>query len=721
MAAPLRRDLVLLGGGHSHMLALTRLAMDPPAGARLTLVSDTDFAPYSGMLPGLVAGHYSFHEAHIDLRRFCSTRNLRFVRAAVKGIDPNLGRVHLEGRPPLEYDLLSINIGAQPELDSVPGASEYALPVKPVGTLYRRWTKLRERLVGAAGPLRIVLVGGGAGSVELAFAVHHRLDGAADVQLVCGRELLPGYNARVQKTVRQALARAGITLHEHSRVQAVHADSVDTGAAEPLGYDELLWCTGVAPAGWLKATGFPLDDKGFLVVDDTLQVQGHPGVFAAGDVAVQQKHPRPRAGVFAVRQAPVLAHNLAAAVAGAPLRKHRPQQMFLSLLSLGEKRAVAERGPLAAQGHWVWRWKDRIDRKFMERFAGHPQDMTPSAAAMDMHCGGCGAKLPADMLRQSLAIVASAYPRTVSLQRFQDDAAVVRWPAGSALVQSVDTLRALVDDVFLMGRIAAIHALSDLYAMGAEPHSAQAQLCLPYLLPKLQQRDLQQIMMGIAMELEQAGCQMVGGHSMEGPELSVGLTVNGLLSGAPSLDKQGGAAGDLIVLTKPLGTGVAYAAAMKGETVGETLAAAETSMLCSNAEASRIARTQQASACTDVTGFGLLCHLMEMLPSDLAAEIDPQSVPLLPGVDALLQAGYRSTMHDANVHSVRSALEWPAFCYDPQTSGGLLMFVSPARLDKLLEALHAAGYSSASAIGSLRARDGGEALCMTAEESPGDR
>ncbi len=699
------RDLVLLGGGHTHALALRMLAMKPPPATRITLVSDTDFAPYSGMLPGLVAGHYGFEDAHIDLRRFCSARGIRFIQAAATGIDRKRRLVSLAGRPALEYDLLSINIGAQPEL-SVPGAREHAVPVKPVGSFYQRWQALEARVRKGSEP-RILLVGGGAGSVELALAMRFRLGDAADIGLLSGDSLLPGYNRRAQGIVRRHLETNRIELLENSRVTRVTEASVECGGASEY-CDELIWCTGVVPVNWLADTGFETDERGFLLVEDDLQVVGESDVFATGDVAMQREHPRPRAGVYAVRQAPVLAHNLAAAIAGQGLRQHRPQRRFLSLLSLGGRVAVADKGPFCASGAWAWRWKDRIDRKFMAQFEEAPPPMVPAAPGEEMHCGGCGAKLSSDVLRQALANVAGKHPGSVSLKRLRDDAAVIDWPTDS-LVQTVDTLREFLPDPWLMGRITALHALSDIYAMGAAPHSAQVHVCLPYAAADLQRRELEQLLGGLVQELAAANCALVGGHSMEGAELSLGLAVNGSLAEGPALGKAGAAEGDQLILTKPLGTGVVFAAAMTGDAPGQAVAGAIQSMLRSNRSAASLARQFGASACTDITGFGLAGHLLEMLDRKQQAVLG--EVPALPGVAALLQAGFRSSLHAGNlaaladrVLSRKNAMPadaFPPLLCDPQTSGGLLIAVNESSCGALLAALQDAG-DQAAVIGAVR-------------------
>ena len=689
--------------------------MRPPEATRITLISDTTFAPYSGMLPGLVAGHYQHRETHIDLRRLCSLRGVRFIEAAAVGVDLADRQVQLLNRPPVEYDVLSINVGAQPELDSVPGAREFAVPVKPVSGFYRRWQELELQLSRSSERGEaIVLVGGGAGSVELALAIRHRLGAGREIVLLCGDELLPGYNGAAQAIVRRQLQASGILLHEQSRVTAVSDGSVETSGRPAIGFTTLIWCTGVVPADWLRSSGLPCDERGFVLVDEYLRLEGSSNVFAAGDCAVQSAHPRPRAGVFAVRQAPSLTHNLRATIENLPLRSYRPQRRFLSLLSLGSTRAVADRGPLTASGNWVWRWKDRIDRRFMEQFTEKPPRMSASIGeSLHMHCGGCGAKLPASSLDGVLGRLAEEFPDTVASTQLGEDAATIPWIGETALVQSVDGLRQLVDDPWQMGRIAALHALSDLYAMGATPHSAQVQIGVPYNGPDLQRRELYQLMAGIVQELGAAGARLMGGHSMEGPELTVGVTVNGLAAEKP-LSTRGARPGDRLVLTKPLGVGVIFAGAMTGLAPGDAVAAAIGSMLRSNRDAAALAQQLEASACTDVTGFGLLGHLLEMLAdAQVKACLHLDRLPELPGAAALSDMGVRSTLFPGNFASLPESLvplaeSRPLLC-DPQTSGGLLIALPPGPAERLVNSLRSGGHDAVE-IGEVVAADGGPAV-----------
>jgi selenide,water dikinase len=721
------KDLVLVGGGHSHALVLRMLAMRPVAGLRITLVSPASHTPYSGMLPGMVAGHYNFEQTHIDLARLCQWAGVRFIAAQVIALDPLKQRLTLEGRPAIEYDVVSIDIGSQPELDSVPGAREHAVPVKPVASLWQRWQDLMQRLEGQPPELehRIAVVGGGAGSVELALAMAHRLaQRPVEIGLWCGSSsILQGYNAGARRAVAAALVHHGVSLTLDARVEEVEAGRMLLVGGGEANFDQLFWCTGAAAAPWVAASGLPVDAQGFLSISDTLQSVMDDRVFGAGDIATQVNHPRPKAGVYAVRQGPVLAHNLRAALLGKPLREHRPQHRFLSLVSLGDRRASADRGPFSATGEWVWRWKDSIDRKFMARFEQLPTSMphgnwgsVEEAATVfsQQPCGGCGAKIGADPLARVLAELARDFPRYTLVPGAADDTAPIPNSGAATIVQSLDVLRQLVSDPWLMGRIAANHALSDLYASGARPLSALAALTIPFAGEEILQREMKQLLAGALHEFAKVDCQLTGGHSMQGPELSIGFAVNGIAMAADGhlLGKRGLAAGDKLILTKPLGTGVLFAAHMQLLADGRHIAAAIDSMLVSNGPAAELALAHGASACTDITGFGLLGHLLEMLAEHAGASLQLASLPLLSGALEQLRRGTRSSMHPANTGAY-SRLDAAAtadddllqILFDPQTSGGLLIAVAVERADALLDELRGAAYSEAVIIGEVVTRE----------------
>ena len=389
---PVLRDIVLVGGGHSHVGVLRRLGMHPVPGVRLTVICRNTHTPYSGMLPGYIAGHYSYDEVHIDLSRLARFAGARLFRDEALGLDRGAGKVLCRNRPPVAYDVLSINIGSTPQMSDVAGAAEHAVPVKPINGFNERWQLLLERVRKHAGVTRIAVVGGGAGGVELTLAMQYRLRNELRASgrnpdelrfhlLTSGAVILPTHNASVRRAFERVLAERGVNLHCNAEVNRVSAARLQTAGGDTMNADEIVWVTRAGGAPWLRETGLALDADGFIRVTDTLQTVTDPKVFAAGDIASMVNHPLEKAGVFAVRQGPPLAENLRRAVEGRALKTYRPQRRWLALISTGDQNAVASRGAIGFQGAWVWRWKDWIDRRFMLKFNQFPAMETEPAEA----------------------------------------------------------------------------------------------------------------------------------------------------------------------------------------------------------------------------------------------------------------------------------------------------------------------------------------------------
>ncbi len=692
---PIHTDIVLLGGGHAHVAVLRMFGMKPEPGVRLTVVARETFTPYSGMIPGFIAGHYAHADCHIDLGPLCRMAKARLIHAPADGIDPVAQSVSMPGRPPLRYDFLSIDIGSSTAINSIPGAAEHGMPVKPLDRFLERLAA-RQKSLAEGAP--VIVAGGGAGGVELALAVAHRLRGKRpELALITDTaKILPTYPPRVQAAMQRVLTANNIEVLTGAALAEVRPESVRLvdGTARESALTVLA--TGARPAAWLAETALALDERGFVAVSETLASTSHPNVFAAGDIAAFTARPLPKAGVYAVRAGPVLAGNLRLAARGRRLKPFKPQNRFLSLLSCGEKSAIASYGPLALSGRWVWRWKDWIDRRWMRRYQDLPDMAADDPEAAAMRCAGCGAKIAGDVLSHVLDRLDLGTARGVLLG-VGDDAAVIEPPKGQVLVQSADQFRAFIGDPYLFGRITALHALSDLYAMGAEPHSALAHATLPFAAPESVSDDLYQLLAGACLELRAAGAALVGGHSSEGPEMAFGLSVNGFARPAELWRKAGARAGDALVLTKPLGTGMLLAADMRGKARSAWIGAALDSMLASNAAAVGVLRAYGATAATDVTGFGLLGHLREMLTaSGVGAKIDMAALPVLPGAAETLANGIESTLAPANRAFLPDA---PIVLSDPQTSGGLLAALPEDRAAECVQALRAAGYAAAAVIG----------------------
>ncbi len=715
---PILKDIVLVGGGHSHALVAHMWAMKPLAGVRVTIINPNPAAPYTGMLPGHIAGHYTRSDMMIDLFRLARHAGARLILDAAIGLDRGERHVLLQSGRAIPYDLCSIDIGITSDLPRVAGFAQHGHAAKPLGDYARAWEAFLTRDIPAPN---LVLIGAGVGGVELALASMHRLRAmgrSPHITLVQrDTRALNGVGDIARAMLLDQLRAAGITLLTGAEPAKVDAASVTLTDGRILKSDFTLAVAGTRGQGWLADTGLDLVD-GHISVTPTLR-SSDPAVFAAGDCAHLSFAPRAKAGVYAVRAAPILAHNLRASLLDQPPKNFAPQKDYLKLISLGGKRAVADKWGLPLRGAWLWRIKDKIDRDFMAKFADYPAMPRPAvpqpailglAAAMGEAplCGGCGAKLGADQLTLGLRAL-PAPKRADVLSARGDDAAVLRHGQGVQVI-TTDHLRSFCFDAGLMSRIAAVHALGDIWAMGAAPQAVLAQVTLPPASGSKAAQMLAEIMGAASDVITAAGADLVGGHSSVGAELTIGFTVTGLAQ--TPIMTTGARAGDALILTKPIGSGIIMAAEMglarlDNVILGEAVAAALSHMQRGQGAASSLL-APHAHAMTDVTGFGLAGHILEMLEGGgIGAELTAAAIPLMLGAADLALAGYGSSLLPANIaaHASRvdgatGALE--TLLHDPQTAGGLLAAVPMEQAQGLIDALRAGG-DDAALIGRITA------------------
>ena len=686
---PIATDIVLIGAGHAHVEVLRRFALKPEPGVRLTVIGREPETPYSGMLPGVLRGDYAAVEAHIDLAPLAAAAGARLIMGAAVSIQRDAKTVSVPGRPDIAYDLLSLNTGGEPA-----SPADGGIAVKPIGRFLSQLRALEETLTDHQ---RIVVAGGGPAGVELAIALAIRFRGRFRIALVSGtaKPLIEAPEKARQIAVA-AMVDLGVEIVRGALAGQFHEGRLALSDGSFLDAGACLRATGVEAPGFLALSGLACDARGCVQVDTTLRSLSDPAIFAAGDCATIQRSPRPKAGVWAVRAGVVLADNLRRASRHAPLKRWRPQRDALVILGLGFGRAVAWRGGLSVSGALVWRWKDWIDRRWMRMYTAMRMAQDP---ADPMRCGGCGAKVGAEVLAGAL----SALPRIENADLLvgldaPDDAAVLRLPADKVLVQSVDHFRAFLDDPYVFGQVTAAHALSDLHAMGARPWTALAVAAVPYGPGGKMRADLAAMLLGATEVLRADGCALVGGHSGEADEMALGFAVSGLADPALLTRKSGLRVGDLLILTKPLGTGILLAGHMRGLTRARWLTAAVASMCRSNALAAQIFRDHGVTACTDVTGFGLVGHLGEMTrASGVAATIFRDDVPVLPGALELAALGVESTLAVENARAAANLSGAPRerVLIDPQTSGGLLGGVAAERAASCVSAMIAAGLTAA--------------------------
>ena len=700
---PYSRDLVLVGGGHTHALFLRQWGMNPLPGVRVTVINPDPSAAYSGMLPGFVAGHYGREDLALDLVKLARFAGARVILGEATAIDRTKRCVTVPGRPPVYYDVASIDVGITTRMPGLPGFADHAIPAKPLGTFARSWLGYSA----TAKTPSVAVIGGGVAGAELAMAMAFRLRAAGHdpkTYLIDAKSALQGFNDTARKMLLQALVDNQVELIEDAAIAKVGPGVVHLADGREIAAEYITGAAGALPHPWLADLGLD-HEHGYLTITPTLQTSD-PKIFAVGDCANMAYAPRPKAGVYAVRQAPVLYDNIRASLSGGQLRNYQPQKDYLKLISLGGKSALAEKLGTARKGALLWRWKDRIDRKFMDKFHDLPsmeQPQLPRTVADGMRdamgdkpmCGGCGAKVGRGALRDVLSSLPQADQDNVESLPGDDAAVIVT--GDQRQVISTDHLRAFTNDPVMMTRIAAVHALGDIWAMGAQPQVATATLILPRMSADLQRRTMTEIMTVATEVFGQAGAVIVGGHSSLGDELTVGFTVTGLCDGDP-ITLAGACEGDALILTKPIGSGVIMAAEMAGKAWGADVAACLTHLQAPQGEASRI--LSAAHAMTDVTGFGLAGHLAGICEtSGVGAEIDLANVPIMQGAEDLATQGMRSSLYDDNRTGAGpvfgAAGARGELLFDPQTAGGLLAAVDPSQADALVAALNEAGYPAA--------------------------
>lgn len=365
------KHLLLIGGGHSHIEVIRRLGSNPEPGVQVTLISPSRHTPYSGMLPGFIAGHYRFEDCHIDLDALCRSAGIERQETAVSEIDPVAQIARCSNGQSHHFDIVSIDTGSTPALAGIPGADRHGAPIKPVQDFLEHWASLHTAACNSSDT-HVVVAGAGAGGIEITLAMQHRIradGGQAQFTIITDTAtILASHPQGVRRRFERLLHRRGIDVRFGAQVRHADAEGIVLQTGERIPTRHIVWVTGAAAPDWPRSSGLQVDRAGFITVNAHLQSLSHSCVFAAGDVASMVATPRPKSGVYAVRQGPPLSENLRRALRGEPLQLYSPQKKTLALISTGDRYAVASYGFLAIGGRWVWRWKDRIDTAFMRKY-----------------------------------------------------------------------------------------------------------------------------------------------------------------------------------------------------------------------------------------------------------------------------------------------------------------------------------------------------------------
>ena len=724
-------DLVLVGGGHTQIQILKSFGMKPEAGVRLTLITDVLNTPYSGMLPGYIEGIWSEQDIHINLVKLARFAGARLIHESVKFINTSTKTIYLNNNIKFKYDVLSLNCGASPDLSSIPGADRYAVAIKPISMFLDKLPSAEA----ISGP--ICIIGAGAAGAELALAFRHKYGASADIHLIGRSErILPTRSRRSSQLLTQALTQNNVKLHLGKAVTRITAKNIQLLGKAKLAYTHLFLVTSARPADWLSGLPVAKDADGYIQVSNSLQSVSDDYIFAAGDIASILSYPREKAGVFAVRAGPIICHNLRAFIRGEALKSWQPQREYLTLIGLGNGRALASWGRFSSAGRFWWRLKSFIDRRFIKKFSDLPEMSEQAAPAPvlaeqmgrvsevpdAMFCAACGAKTGADTLKAALesacelAANAGADPNHLPHQTITADQAQIRVPSGShSLSQSVDYISQHISDPFCFGRIAALHALSDIFVAGHQPLSALAIVIMQRNHKDLQEDDLAQMLAGSFIELSRHQTKLIGGHTSIADHAGLGFAITGIAT-KPEAQDEPDITSDMafdLILTKPLGTGVILAAEMRQLCPADSYESAVKVMLQSNFQAAqKIAQYPQA-VMTDVTGFGLARHALNLAQrvSAVGVTLFPEACPFITGALSLTAKGVQSSAFTANQHVLTNGAfdlhsPFAKLMFDPQTSGGILAAVPSTKTRSCLQRLHQAGYGHTTVVGRLSDRPG---------------
>lgn len=711
MDKSMESSLVLAGGGHCHALILRRWAMKPkerPVGS-IFLVSNTSLLYYSGMIPGYIAGAYALEDVAIDLRLLAEKAKVSFILGEITRIESKEKNIIIQGRPPLRFDVLSLNVGCVsrkrfPE-------DQNLLSVKP----YHELLKFLDLQLKTDNQGPINVIGSGLAAIETAFAIQQRHKDR-DIMLFGKKNKLTSYfSAELKK-----------------RNISVILSNEQYYSEKYFGVGGIL-CTGFQAADCIRKSSLRLNEQGRVITNQYLQLLDHEYIFGGGDCAVVDDMPRAAAGVWAVRSAEILGKNLSSYMNNKPLQRWRPQRNILQLVGasmLDKKRtAYALWGPFVlGPSTLLWNFKQRIDSAFMQQFKQEKMSRSDNGDE-NMLCFGCAAKLAAKPLIEALKRA-----DLVELGTRPEDATVLpncKFEANSSVLQSVDGFPALISDPWLNGVITTLHACSDIWACGGSVLHAQSVVTLPIASPRIQSELLTQTLAGIKNTLDTLGAKLIGGHTLESrDEASIPLSKSMQLVVAVNgkydnnlWEKSGMKHGDCLLLSRALGTGVIFAASAQGLVSAKTID--HVLMIMSNSQHKLVTQLrnleiklmEHVHAATDITGFGLLGHLDEMLKGScirgkqLQIVLDSESIPALPDALTLLENGIESSLAHANkefynlleidargIDHTKVVLNYKSpidasekleamkrLLIDPQTCGPLLISVSEKFANKLMQ------------------------------------
>ena len=691
---PITNDLVLIGGGHSHLLVLMKLSKRPIKGNRITLITNEIDTPYSGMIPGYIEGIYSWRDSHIDLYRLCLKLNVRFIHAEVERISAYDKEIYFKDRPKIKFDVLSINTGIQSNNSDIKGAAKYCLPVKPISKLANNF------LNKITNYKSIAFIGGGAGSVELALAIKKRflnINQEIKITLISGkRGLLSAFPQKTKLISLKTLEKFKIDIIEYKRVLEVKPKQIILSDKSILKIDKAILSTNSMTPKWLTRSDILLTKDNYILVNKSFQTN-YKYVFASGDVIDFDNQNLKKAGVFAVRSGKPLAVNIKKFIIGKNLLEYKFNKNYLALIGTSKASAIATKYNLTFNSKFFFYLKSYIDKRFIKKFSDfrirkitldvlktsllnifvkHKEKITDENDIMQ--CKGCAAKVPLNALKQAL-------PKDIVST--SEDAVSV--PGHPELYQTVDMISSIITDPFLLGKIAANHSISDMVSVNSKITSAMMILQLPLSKTEINSRDLEQVLLGANEIFKTIDCPLIGGHTMIGKDKDpiIGFSILGQKQKKIKIVKNRRKikTKDLLILTEKIGSGLIFAGINNYLIDSYFQIDVIKQMIKGNLNFGKISNQLNILSMTDITGFGLANHLLNLIKRDnskTGLTIYPNKIPLFQGVNECLNKDIKSSLFKSNYDIAQKDIIYKRdkskldnILYDPQTVGGIAFII----------------------------------------------
>jgi len=647
--------LVLIGGGHTNVLLMRKWLMYPKLMPEIpiTIISRDTHLVYSATFPSVISKSISLNNSLIDIRSLARKARVSFIKNEVTNIDYHLKKIFLKNRPSISYSKLVLNYGSQTKIsgefeDLV--NNKIAFPIKPFFKAYELIKK--EDKNDSETEKSFVIVGSGLAAIEVAFALRKRWK-KRSLKILCQRN-------KVDNKIFKTFYRSNI----------------EVVGTLPIDYGKILLCTGNSSPLWVKKYNTELDSKGRFLINQKLMLKNFLGTFATGDCAVIEDSSRPSSGIFAVKAINTLATNIQKDIKGESLKRWSPQKFGLQIVNsypVKVPKAFAFYGDIViGPSFLIWYLKNKIDEGFIRKFRILDSNMYQKVKEDGMEdCRGCAAKIPQSILNKSLISAqlensATSPKDSVEIYKNNQD----------TILQSVDGFPALISDPWLNAKITVLHACSDLWACGVKLSSVQALISLPKVGKDFQSYLFTHCLKGIKTTVEEQGGELIGGHTFESRSLvdkpyslgiDISLTVQGVLkNGAKPWFKSGMQKGDIILMSRPLGVGVFFAAQMQNINLKEISEEIMINLVTSQQPLiEKIYLLQDKfgetfiNAATDITGYGFIGHLKEMIDSSNLLRkdnnLEPISVLLdllafkaYPGVFDLIHKGIKSSLFESN-------------------------------------------------------------------------